>query len=321
MIQCALLCVLTATSARASGTDPSTADSLFREGRRAADVGNYAVACAKFEESNRLDPAPGTLLNLADCEENLGQLALAGQLFRELYDQLTPSDPRQHLAEVRARELEARTPKLQIVLVSAVPATVTRDDTLLGPASLGIHLPVDPGLHVVVVSSPGRQDKRYEVRLSERQDSEITVAPGDSLPLPATGTVLATAGPPVAPQPGPSAVDMRAGAADHEANARSTAAFVLGGLGVASVLAGGTLGVVALSLLGSSNASCTGNVCSNQEAINQYRSAQSFALAADVTLGVGLACLGTAVVMVATGHRGDAARETVWSPMGVAGHF
>jgi len=65
LCQAALAFVLVAGTARAGGADPMTAESLFREGRRAADEGNYALACTRFEESNRLDPAAGAVLNLA----------------------------------------------------------------------------------------------------------------------------------------------------------------------------------------------------------------------------------------------------------------
>ena len=87
------------------------AETLFREGRVAAEAGNYTVACPKFEESYKLDPAPGTLLNLADCEENRGQLVKAWQHFRLLHDRLPASDDRKVVAAVRAHALEQRLPQ------------------------------------------------------------------------------------------------------------------------------------------------------------------------------------------------------------------
>src|SRR5690349_9072722 len=59
--------------------DESTARAaaLFKEGREAMVHGNAATACPKFAESQRLDPAAGTLRNLALCEEAIGELAKA----------------------------------------------------------------------------------------------------------------------------------------------------------------------------------------------------------------------------------------------------
>lgn len=45
------------------------AQALFEEGRLLMVQDLYVKACPKFEESQRLDPAVGTLLNLAICEE------------------------------------------------------------------------------------------------------------------------------------------------------------------------------------------------------------------------------------------------------------
>src|SRR5580692_11189003 len=82
------------SEARAESIDPAVADALFRKGREAAEKGDWATACPKFAESQRLDPAPGTLLNLADCEEHLGQLASAYEHFKTAVETMAPSDDR-----------------------------------------------------------------------------------------------------------------------------------------------------------------------------------------------------------------------------------
>src|SRR5687768_2981870 len=62
---------ISAASAGAEPRDAAAAEALFRQGRQAADAGDHAKACEKFKESNRLDPALGTVFNIADCEEKL----------------------------------------------------------------------------------------------------------------------------------------------------------------------------------------------------------------------------------------------------------
>jgi hypothetical protein len=48
-----------------SAVDRTMAQSLFEDARRSMSEGNYAAACPKLEESNRLDPSGGTLLKSA----------------------------------------------------------------------------------------------------------------------------------------------------------------------------------------------------------------------------------------------------------------
>jgi len=60
-----------------ANADMASAEALFNEGRTLLDAGKIAEACEKFAESQRLDPSPGTLLNLARCHR-AEELHLAG---------------------------------------------------------------------------------------------------------------------------------------------------------------------------------------------------------------------------------------------------
>jgi hypothetical protein len=56
---------------------------LFRGGKALMAANAIPQACAKFEASQQLDPAMGTLLNLAACEELAGHIPRACGFFRE----------------------------------------------------------------------------------------------------------------------------------------------------------------------------------------------------------------------------------------------
>lgn len=176
----AVITVTAASSALAqgSGRDPGAADVLFREGRKAMQAGSYAVACPKFHESYRLDPAPGTLLNLGDCQEKLGHLASAWQFFREA-EQRLGGDERAGIARQRWATLEGRLAFVTFNLPPGAPpgARVLRDDVELGAAGLGVALPLDPGRHVVRVRAPGRTETALELQLAsgERRDVALEI--------------------------------------------------------------------------------------------------------------------------------------------------
>src|SRR5262245_21083695 len=76
--------------------DAGTAEALYRSAKDAAKKGDWAKACGQFAESHRLDPAPGTLINLADCEEHRGLIASAHRHFLEAETQFKAGDSRVH---------------------------------------------------------------------------------------------------------------------------------------------------------------------------------------------------------------------------------
>ncbi|MBK7777474.1 MAG: hypothetical protein IPI43_25675 [Sandaracinaceae bacterium] len=100
------LLALTPLRADAQSTgSQAAAEALFREGRRLMEEGNYDEACPKFEASNRLDVAVGTLLNLGVCWEQGGRLASAWATFLEAaaLAARTGSPEREHGAQPRGR--------------------------------------------------------------------------------------------------------------------------------------------------------------------------------------------------------------------------
>jgi hypothetical protein len=196
-----LFLAVAAVPAAAQPRDPAGAEVLYRAGRDASRRGDWETACAKLAESQRLDPAGGTLLNLADCEEHRGQLAHAWQHFVQAQALFPKGDGRATYAKTRAAAVDKRLPRLSVRLADGAPADthVLRDDTELGAPSLGVSLPVDPGEHVVVARADGRVDGRVQVSLAEGDTREVIVTLG--MAAPSAGVSQAPAPYPTPPAP------------------------------------------------------------------------------------------------------------------------
>ena len=122
--------------ALAAPRDPAAAEALFRAARGAIDKGDYATACPKFEESNRLDPQVGTVFNLADCDEHLGKVATAWQLFKEVAQRLPQGDERVAMASSRATALEKKLPRVVLRATSPLPPDLLCSATASSSARL-----------------------------------------------------------------------------------------------------------------------------------------------------------------------------------------
>jgi hypothetical protein len=257
--------------------DPAAAEELFRQGRAAAQKQDFTTACAKFRESNRLDPAVGTVFNIADCEEKLGRLATSWTLFQEVVQRLPSDDERRGIARDRARALEGRVPTLTIHLEpsSRSDVVVRRDGVVLGAASLETALPVDPGEHTVIVEAPGTQSALFTSRVGVAEHASLVVK---------LGTISTATEPSAGPPLNPSAP------AAHPSHA---AAYVIGGVGVAGLVTGVVAGLIVLNKKSTVNSECVGKMCS-QAGVDAASSGKTFGVVTTVGLVTGALGLGTA---------------------------
>jgi hypothetical protein len=75
-----ILVLLISTDAAAQS---AAAEALFHEGRRMVKAGKVAAGCDKLEASEKIESSVGTLLNLGDCREQLGENASAWVAFHK----------------------------------------------------------------------------------------------------------------------------------------------------------------------------------------------------------------------------------------------
>lgn len=150
--------------------DPAGAELLFDEGRKLMDAGKLPEACAKFEASNRLDPAVGTLLNLGDCNERRNRVASAWGNYRAAQSlALTRNDPtRAEFAKKKAEAIAGKISTLTINIEKPEPGLkVTRDGAPVDDAVLGTALPTDPGPHTIEATAPGKKPITLTVTIPE----------------------------------------------------------------------------------------------------------------------------------------------------------
>jgi tetratricopeptide (TPR) repeat protein len=161
----------------------AAAETLFEKGHEAMKAGDYKTACERFRESDRLEPAVGAKLNLANCEQQRGRYATSSHLFKLVLSQLPPSDDRVPIARERVRELDAKVPTVTFELVPGdyENVTVKEGDLVLRAASFGVPLPFDPGEHQFIVEAPGHKWRRYKIALEVAERRILKVHPGAKL--------------------------------------------------------------------------------------------------------------------------------------------
>ncbi|WP_437629723.1 hypothetical protein [Sorangium sp. So ce854] len=236
--------VASAAPARAEPTigDRARADKLRREAGELVASGRPESACPKLEESDRLNPATGTKLELARCREATGRLASAWALYAEVAAAAEGAgDARQAAAaRQRAEAMEQRLPKLAIVASAEVQALPGLEVTLDGVDArglLGAARPVEPGKHRVAATAPGVQAFSREVEASQ---------PGQlvEVRIPALRPELPAHDPPPAP-----IVERRASTpyGERPDPIHRNLMWVTGGLALAGIALGSTFGGLAIS--------------------------------------------------------------------------
>jgi hypothetical protein len=316
----ALALLVGAGSARAQ--NPAAAEALFDQARAAMAAGSYDIACARFRDSDRLDPAVGTRFNLADCEERRGRVATAWSLFRGVLSELAQDDDRRPIADERARRLEPRLPKLTLLRTAETPpgVQVWVDGVELGEGSFGVPLPMDPGAHELSVSaSAGAAPERSSFSLKEKQHSQMPIR-------------LVGAG--AAGRPASAATAALDAPAEQYASRRRWA-YVAGGAGVGGVAFGAVTGIVTLNKKSTADANCNDEyeTC-NSAGVDANESGKTFAALSGIGFGVGAVGLavGAYLLLTTPSHPSiPAATETALAPtlsiqrssgfVGVAGRF
>lgn len=303
----ALLVTTIAASAPARADDArARADALFQRGRDLFRRGDTAEACDAFAESQQLDPAVGTLLNLAACHEKQGRTASAWAEFKDVAEQAARAGQaqREKYARERVAELGARLSMLVVTVERRdAPTHVLLDGREIAKELLGTEIPVDPGDHALEAyedGAPHEVERVHVVAGPVRIERVLLRRPPAPLPAPteppkAEPVTSATLAPP--PSAIPSAIPTPRDVTVPASPTPWSRSPKLGYLGVATGVIGigfgAYFGVRAIGEKADGDALCRGHVCTSDGLTHHdaartdaWISTGAFALGA---LGAGLA--------------------------------
>jgi len=273
---------------------PDPAARAFDEGVARMKAGRHDEGCPLVAESYRLDPLPGTLFTLAECEALRGRIATAFRLYGEFAQRVaaTPAGKRARYlrrarrAEAQREALGPRIPELTLLLPPSAPAgtVVERDAERLAAERLGAPQALDPGEHEIVTRAPGGPRVRVVVSLSpgERKAVMLEVsAPPPIAPRLAVQTPVVPAAPRAAPE---------------ATSGRRVATYAAAGVGAGGLLVGAIFGAIAIGQASVIRRECSGEACTRAGKDAADAIARTGA-ASSIGFGVGVAGAAAAVLL------------------------
>jgi hypothetical protein len=278
--------------------DPVLAETAFRDAQRLKSAGKIPEACARFAESQRLDPQTGTLLNLAICHESEGKTATAWGEYGEVVAQAEAAGQKDRLSFTRER-VTAIEKKLSYAALDAPPngglSEVKLDGKVIGQALWTTPLPLDPGEHKYDLQATGKKPRALAITVPPGPGTmHVSVPPFEDVDRPAEAPATAT---PVHPSEASKTSEWAL-----EPSTLRTVGFVVAGVGLVGLGVGSYFGVRAMSLKGDVDDHCRGAGCDDLGFAAQ-RDAHGASDAATVLMTTGAIALAAGAVLVLVSPR------------------
>lgn len=330
-----LLLVAFASLAQAQSPPPANkppsksviAEALFREGKKLLEAGDIEQACPKLEASQSTEPALGTLLVIGLCYERSGRFASAWTTFSSAASQAAAAGrkDRERYARERVAVLEKQLHRVKFD-AKLLPANgaMTLDGQPLSREVADTALPLDPGSHSLVASAPGHAD--WSTTFAVPNDAGLDVVEIPEL-VPRESPPETPPPPRVAPKPATkpklrSPERPNRAAPPLESSDRRTIGYMVGGVGLASLVVSGFFTYRMLDQKSVRDELCPpGKPCHDQAAVDADRSARSartFAIAFGAASAVGL---GVGAWLVLGESRSTAAVVTPTGDLAIWGRF
>lgn len=310
----ALLALSLAASHAGAQTSEAIAQARFSKGRDLFLAKSYDAALVEFRAAAELLESPNARLYIARCERELGRYAAAYVDFQRAASEAADraqTDPRYVTTRDSARQegtsLEGKLGR--VTILSPTPptgASITVNGNPVVMAALGVAGPIDPGKVEVVAQAAGYLTFKRTVEVGAGEGIEVTIKwevdPSAKKPDPPVNP------PPhdpdvgngnVTPPPGDGPVEPPP---DHQVKVGGgarTAGFVLGGVGLAGVVAFGVFAGLAQSRFDSLKSTCGGRCDPSYE--DKIKGGEALQTGANVALGVGGAFLVVGAILIAVG--------------------
>lgn len=170
--------------AQQTPTELKHARTLFSEAAELQASRLWGQAAARYREAASIKDTPGLRFRAGYCEAQRARLLEAKREYERaralLEKQPTAEDVRRLLPDAMAR-LEARIPTLTIKLANLVNGVVlVLDSVQLSVERLGKRLPLNPGVHSLLLRAPSGWVFSRRVRLREGERRTLVAHPGES---------------------------------------------------------------------------------------------------------------------------------------------
>ncbi len=303
-------CLLgTPARAQASAENKAAAEALFDQAMELLKADKLEQACERFEQSQRIDPAVGTLLYLAECYERTGRYASAWATFREAASSAAASgqSERATIGTQRAEKLEPLLSRITYQVGANAELEgfeLTQDGKSVRRIVFGVPIPIDPGSHLMHAQAPGHQPWELQVQVPQ-QASNVEVTVPSLTPAPQEVAPAAPAPAVAAPPPEPATA---APVAESEpAGSDRTWVWVSAGVGVAGLGVGVVFGIKAARHDDDAEQYCDDALCFDPRGEEASNDARDAALIANIGYGVGAAGLLTSLILAVISVEDDTA--------------
>jgi hypothetical protein len=280
-----VVALLVAPAAWAQGLDLSQIQDVARakaeEGLALYQEKRWAEAYDRFLVAEELFHAPTLVMFMGHCKRELGELLAARALYKRLADEQLPAEAppafveAQGTARAALADLDARIPRVSVVVTGAPAARISLDGAAIGAYPAEVE--VDPGRHRLQVTAKETEGYDEEIVLAEGERKRVDVA----LKAIAPRIIVAPAPPPPPPEPG-----------------TLVPAAVCGAVAVAGFALGAVAGGIVLDRVATIRDRCDGDVCpASLEA--EAEDIRPIARASTAGFVIGGASLAAAVVLFA----------------------